>query len=301
MNNKVCIIILNFNSFDFTHNLITNLANNGNKYPIIVVDNDSTDKSYEKLNVLCKNDEYVSIIKSPENKGYATGNNYGIKFGISTHKSKYLAILNPDVTIFPAFIENMVKILDMNSKIAAVTGIMLNSKLEINPSVLAWKIPTGIDDFFLNSGLLTRLFNPVSYKELNNNDFFNNSNVFITEAIPGCCFLINAEIMKNIGYFDEKTFLYCEERILAKKIKDSGYFCALSLNNYFIHDHDEKVKRSLNIRIFHFFELLKSRYYFNIAYNETPKFIILPLFIFSAIIGFIEVILMNIIDSLVLK
>lgn len=39
------------------------------------------------------------------------------------------------------------------------------------------------------------------------------------EMPSGSCFLINKNIFKEIGYFDEGTFLYYEENILQKKLE----------------------------------------------------------------------------------
>ena len=42
-----------------------------------------------------------------------------------------------------------------------------------------------------------------------------------TELIVGCFFVIKTEIIQKVDYLDENTFLFCEERILGKKLKDN--------------------------------------------------------------------------------
>jgi GT2 family glycosyltransferase len=42
-------------------------------------------------------------------------------------------------------------------------------------------------------------------------------------SFAGCCFLANNQFVYEYGLFDEETFLYGEEHILAKKIELAGY------------------------------------------------------------------------------
>lgn len=42
------------------------------------------------------------------------------------------------------------------------------------------------------------------------------------ESINGCCFVIRRSFLNEIGLFDEGTFLYHEEIILGKQIKNVG-------------------------------------------------------------------------------
>ena len=100
-----CIIILNYNSFMDTKRLSLSLIDLN--IQIIIVDNDSTDGSYYKLNTFFRKYEHVIIIKSNENKGYSNGNNIGMKFAIKNFHPKYLMLANPDVDIQKKFVYNL--------------------------------------------------------------------------------------------------------------------------------------------------------------------------------------------------
>lgn len=296
MKSTVCIIILNFNSFELTSQLVDSLSDQEINHQIVLVDNHSTDNSFLKLCNIYEKNPIISIIQTSKNLGYAFGNNFGIKYAIKNFNPDFIAILNPDVIVSQNFIQNMMKLLETDSKLVAVTGLMLNMKNEMDLQTIAWKIPTGINDFFLNSGLLTKLYNPIQYKSLTKFEFPDDISVVRVETIPGSCFFIKSEIMEKIGFFDENTFLYCEERILAKRIKENGYYSGLSLSDSYIHNHERKNKAPLKTKIFHYSHLIKSRYYFNQKYNQTSILIITPFFILSAAIGFFEVISKHYID-----
>jgi GT2 family glycosyltransferase len=40
--------------------------------------------------------------------------------------------------------------------------------------------------------------------------------------VCGCCLMVRMNFMEQIGFFDEKVFLYCEEAILAKQVEQMG-------------------------------------------------------------------------------
>jgi GT2 family glycosyltransferase len=150
-----------------------------------------------------------------------------------------------------------------------ITGIMKDKNLKINYNRIAWKLPGLFDDFLLNSALMTKVFNPISYKP---DEFFTNEKipVKIVDCIPGSCFVIRFDIFEKIGFFDENTFLYCEERIIGNKIKKIGYKIGLSLNDYFIHKHESPVNLIFFLR--HYVYLIKSRIYYLLNYTQYGKY-----------------------------
>ena len=65
----------------------------------------------------------------------------------------------------------------------------------------------------------------------------------IVYRVYGCCMLLKNSMMEEIGYMDERTFLYCEEDILAErllKIDGYAYYCA---NTSVIHLESMTVNR----------------------------------------------------------
>lgn len=97
MLNKVCFIILNYNNYTDTINCIHSLQSTIRRdmYDIIVVDNNSSNDSVSQLRK-CLND--VEIIPNKVNRGYANGNNIGIKIAESRGYI-YICILNNDTVI----------------------------------------------------------------------------------------------------------------------------------------------------------------------------------------------------------
>ena len=87
---KVGMVILNYNDYETTKNYLNEIKNYKNLNKIVVVDNNSTDNSYEKLKEF--NNSKIDIIKTDSNKGYAYGNNFGIRHINSDSDLDYIII-----------------------------------------------------------------------------------------------------------------------------------------------------------------------------------------------------------------
>ena len=94
----VAVILINYNSSDFTIECISSIIQKTNadlSYGVVVIDNASEDQDYTNLlNGLSKFDEEISLhlFRSKINTGFSTGNMMGIQF-IS---AKYYFFLNND-------------------------------------------------------------------------------------------------------------------------------------------------------------------------------------------------------------
>ena len=55
--------------------------------------------------------------------------------------------------------------------------------------------------------------------------------------VPGAFLFINYILFEKIGFFYEGTFLFGEERFLARKVKDNHLRNYILLNEYYIHAH----------------------------------------------------------------
>ena len=291
----LAIVILNYNTPGLTSELVSWFVRHYPSYPLIVVDNASPDNSYIKLKDMLSQYSNVVILENDTNCGYACGNNLGVKYAIQKFNPRYVMIVNPDVRLPDGFIENMIRYLEQDSQLAMVTGIMiLNGTVDF--SSIAWKLPKRFDDVFLNSILLKLLYNPCKYSKLTNHSNVL-PNVFYVDVIPGSCFIIRSDVFKEVGYFDEGTFLYAEERILANKVKRLGFKVGLSISDYYFHNHSSN-NTSLKRGLFHLYHLYRSRLYYNIHYNSPWGYLSLPFFVGSAFVGMLEFVIVHLLRKL---
>jgi len=283
-NKNVVFIILNYKQYMLTVEAIQNILFLKGDIGIVVVDNNSNDGSYEKLRKIFKKYKKVKIFQNYKNTGYANGNNFGVKKAYEIFNPDYIAIMNPDVRIYDKkIVHKLLDAFSKNNKIAIATGFMLDINKKLSFNNIAWKIPKGLDDIFLNVSFLRHIYNPVLYRAIQ----LSEDGLFHVEVVPGSFFVIRREVFEKIGKFDEKTFLSCEERILGWKLKKEGFISTLVPGCFFFHNHSEE-KQSLLKKYNAYSFLIKSKLHYNLKYNSELKIIILPLFILSALIGYIE-------------
>ncbi|MCM3693201.1 glycosyltransferase [Neobacillus niacini] len=214
------MVIVNYNDSDNTIKLINQVSGYNCIDKIIIVDNCSTDNSINNFSKI--NNKKVDIVVSDYNGGYAYGNNFGIHYAEKRYKIKNIIISNSDISVKETSIIKIIEFLACNKNIGIATGVIRNSNNDISGN-LGWKLPRYRDmliNNFYTSYKISRLINKSIYyntEEILNVDYAK------VEAVSGCFFIVRYEAIRNVGYFDEKTFLFMEENILGKKMMAAGY------------------------------------------------------------------------------
>ena len=263
MNNVV--IILNYNDCKTTSKLINHIKDYSEVYKIVVVDNRSTDDSFEILKKY--RNKKVHVIESGQNKGYAYGNNVGIKYAIEKFNPEFITIANPDVVFENSTLMKMKSFLKENLDVAAVNTKIKNITGRYEPG--GTNIPTVKEDF-KSMFLLSEIFKK---KEINN---FSKEYIDY-QILFGCFFMIRSEIIEEIRMFDERTFLFGEERILGHKIKSIG-MRQVTLNNLeCIHEHSKSINKNISSLVNKYKILYDSRLVYYKEYLNINK---LNLYIF---------------------
>ena len=231
---KLVIIVLNYNDFEETSGCIDNLLKIGVNENIIIVDNKSSNNSFKFLREKYKNSPNIFVIESDKNGGYSYGNNFGIKYATKMFEDvEFFGIMNPDVRIsYPKLLFNLVEKLNKNEDIAAMSPVMiLNGYL--NYDGMCWDLP---DEKTIYSNHIMFLKNRKRQQKLKiDNDFISR-----VQVIPGSFFIIKRNALENIGFLDENVFLYNEENILSQNLLKINKKVALSMNDYYEHNHKKK-------------------------------------------------------------
>ncbi|MCF6298125.1 MAG: glycosyltransferase family 2 protein [Flavobacteriaceae bacterium] len=205
---QISLVILNYNSFDFVLELIGKIEKrrkNGLILNFIIVDNNSNHSGLKEnlIEALGKNDIYI---QNKKNVGYAKGNNIGLRKAKEIG-SEYAVILNPDIAI-----ENENIIFSLYERARSRENFFMNGP-----------IISGVSPYISRPNWANFLF-PFTYK-IKNKRLFNSlkTNIIDVYRLYGCFLFISLEVFSKIGLFDEKTFLYGEEEIIAEKIFKSNY------------------------------------------------------------------------------
>ena len=223
--NKVMAVILNYNSYDDTVKCFDYLKKQeGVDLKVCIVDNKSTENRQDDLRQLADQDTFVII--NEDNKGFSAGNNIGLKKA-AEENCNYSLIINPDVEIRDKdYLKKLSDLMDEDKTIAvAGTDIVKADGKHQNPL----REPYFLEEVFWRMAIAkNKLSKKIPYVK-------NYSKSGVCQKLSGCCFMVDMNFMKDVGFLDEGVFLYSEESILAAQVRDKGlieYYCAdLSVNH----------------------------------------------------------------------
>lgn len=233
---KCGIVILNYNNYNLTKQCVDNILCLGIEEYIVIVDNDSPNNSYDFLKEEYKENKMVDVIKTEENKGYSFGNNYGIRYIINKRIDiNYIAIINPDVEVKEKNIfTDIMNKMEKRHDIALMGAVMiLNGKVNYDGGY--WNIPS-------KKSLVLDHVKFIRKRQEQRRIKYDIDNIGIVDVVPGSFFIIKTKALMEIDYLDEDTFLYNEENILAIRLFSKGYKEAISLDNFYLHNHNTSVK-----------------------------------------------------------
>ena len=233
----VAIIILNWNKSQLTIetvNSVLKIVHRDFKYKIFILDNGSTDNSFELLTRKYCDRSSVTLLKTNQNLGFGSGNNYAVTQAKSINPDYYL-LLNNDVIVDPNFLEQLInystshqKYQLISPKIYFAPGFEFHKdryqKKDLGKVIwfaggkMDWKningYHRGVDQ--IDHGQFAKVFT--------HNDF-----------LSGCCLLINATVIDHLGLFDDKYYMYLEDADFCQKAIKNGYRLAVVPNSVVWH------------------------------------------------------------------
>ncbi|MCH4013378.1 MAG: glycosyltransferase [Solobacterium sp.] len=229
------IVILNYNSYLLTCNLVKKLVDFNKVGKIVIVDNNSNDDFSEFIKSMnCKK---LIYIKSKKNSGYAAGNNIGLRY-LYNHGYEYAFIANPDVEFAENTTDQIYNFLLKNDNYAVASCKRTIGKNGRTGQF--WNLPN-YWDCLIESVYSGRKWLDSKYK--NNFDIVwsdTTSLYYDVEVVGGAFFGCNLNAINEIGYLNEHTFLWYEENILAFNLKKNGYKESLLLKCSYEHNHIRK-------------------------------------------------------------
>ena len=238
---KCGLVILNYNDYSQTEELLSRIKDCPEIDNIVVVDNASTNDSYSYLQKYA--DSKISVIQSGCNGGYSFGNNIGARYLIEHFHPDIIGIANPDVIFDGSLVRRIKDVFAENPDYAVLTGLQTNKDGKIGSHAFweNFRTPGEVCRSILWD-VFVKPFVNIRKKPSRYNIYLNsvrNSSQILHEvwAVEGSLFFVRAEDFVNAGMFDERVFLYFEEDILAFKLHKSGRKIGVVNDTAFIHQH----------------------------------------------------------------
>ncbi len=203
----VAIIVLNWNGRDVTLACLESLTGAALEGATVwVVDNGSRDGS---VDAIAARFPQVRLLALEENRGYAGGNNAGMRAALDGGAGAIL-LLNNDTVVAADFLAPLLEVLNGDPRAAAVSSAIM--RLD-SPQVLqqAWS------DIHFGFGLHRRrgvnALPGEGYDQLRRVD-----------AGIGCSMLVAGDALARVGLLDESYFAYHEEIDWCLRARKAGYY-----------------------------------------------------------------------------
>ena len=214
---KLSIIVTTYNSEKYIKECIESVIcalDSFTDYQIIIVDNNSYDKTINIINEL--DNDKIEIIKQNGNKGYS----FSVNNGVSKSKFKKILILNPDTVVLDNAIFDLYNASE-NSNIGVVGAKLVNTDGSFQLSSRRHFPTLGI--LFSYVFRLNRIFARNSYFGQYNYTYLNDNLEYEVDAVSGACMIFPKKAYYDVGGFDEIFFIYFEDTDFCYKIKDKKY------------------------------------------------------------------------------
>jgi len=172
------------------------------RFPVVVVDNASTDGS---LALLRGFGDRIACIASPDNTGFAGGNN--LAFGRFPDAEAY-ALLNPDAAADPDWLAELLACAERHPGWGVIAANIRNA---------------ATPDIIDNVGHRIALDGTVRGRGRGERDQGQYAEERPLLVASGCAMLLNGPAVRQAGGFDERFFCYCDDVELCLRLGLNGY------------------------------------------------------------------------------
>jgi len=204
---KVIVCVLNWRRANDTIACVRSLVDAGiAPARILVVDNGSGDGSPAAIAAACPG---TALLELSENHGFAGGNNAGLRRALADGAEAVL-VLNNDTRVAPDFLQPLLTVLADSPEAAAVCG-----------AVFRQDRPEMLDVAYSEVRFAERhAVNIRGVNALPAEGFDQRKEV---EVAIGCCLLMRAEALRQVGLFDETYFAYHEDVDWCLRARRAGW------------------------------------------------------------------------------
>ncbi len=267
MNNysKVSIIIINWDGLKDTLECLKSLKEiDYPNYEVFVVDNGSSREEQDFLEAkIIKSEEIpqkTRLILSKENLGFSGGNNLAISRILSEDRSDFILLLNNDTIVEKYFLAELMKIA-IREKEAGIFGSKIYRHDREGKKNIIHSAGSRID--FSHGSFF-------SVEKLDKADANNIQEPVAVDFVTGACLLIKKEVIKKIGFLDEKYFLIFEDTDWCLRAKKIGYQILYVPKSIIWHKVGQSIKKIKGLSIYYY---TRNLFWFEAKYADRLQLI----------------------------
>ncbi len=228
-------MVLHYNGLEDTLECLESLAAVRSEDIVVwVVDNASVDDPGAVIN---DRFPWCRLHRNPTNEGWAGGNNAGICLALQAG-CDWVMLLNNDTRVSTRIIDRLLIASAVDDRLGVI-GPLINEwepadRIQTaccffnpvdSPAMLASRMPSASTDTSASLGP------PV---------------VLPTDIVNGCCMMIRADVIRDIGMIDEAFFLVHEESDFCLRVNEAGYRCGVLAESHVWHKHSASFGREVS-------------------------------------------------------
>jgi hypothetical protein len=182
----------------------------------VVVDNHSAD---DTVALVKTHQPTVELIVNAANRGFAAACNQGIR----ASAGDLILLLNPDAQLLPSTLARLVSYVRGHPAVGIVGPTLRSSSGALQRDVSATGLFPSFRQALFEYTRLSRVYPNSRWHRgyfLTDWDRVTNRPVAM---VQGACFLFRRALLDDVGYFDERFFLYFEETDFCRKASDVGW------------------------------------------------------------------------------
>ena len=242
---KVAIIIVSHNTRDLLVDCVSSVIESaqGENVEIVVVDNASSDGSYEAV---FRYYPQVNAINNKVNIGFGAACNQAIRATIAP----FVLLLNSDARLTPQALSALCGCMQLNDRCGAAGCTMVNPRgAEI---VCARNFLMPFNQALELAGLSNVL--PSRYlRRTSRLRFAENLVDCSVDWVEGACLILRRAALDQVGLFDERFFMYSEDEDLCARLRQRGWSVCFSAGGTAIHHGGASTRQNRVEMLGHFY------------------------------------------------
>jgi GT2 family glycosyltransferase len=215
------ILIVSWNVRDLLraclNSVYADLAASGLTAEVWVADNASHDGSPEMVRA---DFAQVRLFASPENLGFAGGNNLALRQLATAEPPRYVLLLNPDTEVRPGALRTLFDYMEARPQVGVTGARLFYGDGSFQHSAFGfpglWQI--AFDLFPLPARLHESRLNG-RYPQA----WYERGAPFPVDHPLGATMMVRWQVIQQVGFFDQDFYIYCEEIDWCMRIKRAGW------------------------------------------------------------------------------
>ena len=168
----------------------------------------------------------VIIIQNSHPKGFGANHNQAFK----RSREDFFCVVNPDILLTSDPFEQLISLLSVDN-VGVVSPVLVDSRGNLQDSARLFPTPGRI---------MSRIFRWRGGEY----DYPLSNDCISPDWVAGMFMVFPSHVYENIGGFDERYFMYCEDADICMRLKNSGYTVLLNTRASAVHNPRRNSHRS---------------------------------------------------------